>query len=109
MPYPRAYQILGRRQKTSGHGNLGTGPCHVIWSTRRAPTSPDPHISSRPSISPPHRLQTSQKTMSQKFTPSQIATHTTAETGMYLIIDGNVYDVTSLHPHPKQDALNYGN
>ena len=37
-------------------------------------------------------------TATKVITPAEVATHTTAETGMYIIIDGGVYDVTSEFP-----------
>jgi cytochrome b involved in lipid metabolism len=33
--------------------------------------------------------------MSKEFTINEVATHKTADTGMYIVIDNGVYDVTS--------------
>ena len=33
--------------------------------------------------------------MPKVITPAEVATHNTPDTGMYIIIDGGVYDVTS--------------
>lgn len=41
--------------------------------------------------------------MSKTFTPADVATHNTADSGLYIIIDTSVYDVTCtslLNPHP---------
>lgn len=39
--------------------------------------------------------------MSESFTPAQVATHNTADNGLYIIIDTNVYDVTNfIDEHP---------
>ncbi|KIN06380.1 hypothetical protein OIDMADRAFT_17288 [Oidiodendron maius Zn] len=39
--------------------------------------------------------------MSKTFTPADVATHNTADSGLYIIIDTNVYDVTSfVDEHP---------
>ncbi|KAI5858514.1 cytochrome b5-like heme/steroid binding domain-containing protein [Tricharina praecox] len=39
--------------------------------------------------------------MSKTFKPSDVATHKTVETGMYIIIDNGVYDVTGfIDEHP---------
>jgi len=38
--------------------------------------------------------------MSKTFSPSEVAAHKDAENGMYLIIDENVYDVTSMFYFP---------
>ena len=39
--------------------------------------------------------------MSQTFTPADVASHNTAEKGLYIIVDSNVYDVTSfIDEHP---------
>ncbi|KAF8464408.1 putative cytochrome b5 [Kalaharituber pfeilii] len=39
--------------------------------------------------------------MSKVISPSEVAAHTTPETGMYIIIDGGVYDVTRfIDEHP---------
>jgi hypothetical protein len=36
--------------------------------------------------------------MSKQFTPADVASHKDASSGMYIIIDENVYDVTGLSP-----------
>jgi predicted heme/steroid binding protein len=38
--------------------------------------------------------------MSKTFTPAEVAQYKTEEKGIYLIIDGGVYDVTSKPPLP---------
>ncbi|KAJ5591733.1 uncharacterized protein N7459_002102 [Penicillium hispanicum] len=39
--------------------------------------------------------------MSQSFTPADVASHNSAEKGMYIIVDSNVYDVTKfVDEHP---------
>ncbi|KAJ5207213.1 Cytochrome b5 [Penicillium cf. griseofulvum] len=39
--------------------------------------------------------------MSQKFTPAEVAAHKTADEGLYIIIDNNVFDVTKfVDEHP---------
>ncbi|KAJ5990846.1 hypothetical protein N7522_011053 [Penicillium canescens] len=39
--------------------------------------------------------------MSQSFTPADVASHNSAEKGLYIIIDSNVYDVTNfIDEHP---------
>lgn len=39
--------------------------------------------------------------MSQSFTPADVASHNTADKGLYIIIDSNVYDVTNfIDEHP---------
>ncbi|KAI5815769.1 cytochrome b5-like heme/steroid binding domain-containing protein [Pyronema omphalodes] len=39
--------------------------------------------------------------MSKEFTINEVATHKTAETGMYIVIDNGVYDVTKFaDEHP---------
>ncbi|OQE42191.1 hypothetical protein PENCOP_c004G07064 [Penicillium coprophilum] len=39
--------------------------------------------------------------MSQKFTPAEVASHKTADEGLYIIIDNNVFDVTKFaDEHP---------
>ncbi|EKV10721.1 Cytochrome b5, putative [Penicillium digitatum] len=39
--------------------------------------------------------------MSKTFTPAEVASHTTADAGFYIIIDSNVYDVTNfIDEHP---------
>lgn len=39
--------------------------------------------------------------MSQKFTPSAVSQHNSAEKGMYIIVDSSVYDVTNfVDEHP---------
>jgi hypothetical protein len=37
--------------------------------------------------------------MSQTFSVADVATHKDAESGMYIIVDENVYDVTGTPPH----------
>lgn len=32
--------------------------------------------------------------MSKSFTPADVASHNTADAGLYIIVDSNVYDVT---------------
>lgn len=43
--------------------------------------------------------------MSKTFSPSEVAAHKDAENGMYLIIDENVYDVTSMFHFPFLSQL----
>ncbi|KAJ6050025.1 hypothetical protein N7499_011394 [Penicillium canescens] len=39
--------------------------------------------------------------MSQSFTPADVASHNSAEKGLYIIVDSNVYDVTNfIDEHP---------
>lgn len=39
--------------------------------------------------------------MSKTFTPAEVASHKTADAGLYIIIDSNVYDVTNfVDEHP---------
>ncbi|CAG8229753.1 unnamed protein product [Penicillium salamii] len=39
--------------------------------------------------------------MSQTFTPADVATHNTADKGLYIIVDSNVFDVTTfIDEHP---------
>lgn len=39
--------------------------------------------------------------MSKTFTPAEVASHKTADAGLYIIIDNNVYDVTNfVDEHP---------
>jgi cytochrome b involved in lipid metabolism len=39
--------------------------------------------------------------MSKTFTPADVATHNKPDTGLYIIVDSNVYDVTSANdPDP---------
>lgn len=39
--------------------------------------------------------------MSQSFTPADVASHNSADNGMYIIVDNNVYDVTKfVDEHP---------
>ncbi|OJJ31757.1 hypothetical protein ASPWEDRAFT_43733 [Aspergillus wentii DTO 134E9] len=39
--------------------------------------------------------------MSKSFTPTEVANHKTADKGLYIIIDTNVYDVTNfVDEHP---------
>ena len=39
--------------------------------------------------------------MSKTFTPADVASHNTAEKGLYIIVDTNVYDVTKfVDEHP---------
>jgi len=39
--------------------------------------------------------------MSKTFAPSDVASHTTPDSGMYIMIDSNVYDVTNfIDEHP---------
>jgi cytochrome b involved in lipid metabolism len=39
--------------------------------------------------------------MSQTFTPADVASHNSADKGMYIIVDSNVYDVTNfIDEHP---------
>ncbi|KAJ5232741.1 Cytochrome b5 [Penicillium chermesinum] len=39
--------------------------------------------------------------MSKSFTPAEVASHKTADTGLYIIIDSSVYDVTNfVDEHP---------
>jgi cytochrome b involved in lipid metabolism len=39
--------------------------------------------------------------MSQSFTPADVASHNSAEKGLYIIVDNNVYDVTNfIDEHP---------
>jgi hypothetical protein len=38
--------------------------------------------------------------MSKSFSVADVATHKDAESGMYIIIDENVYDVAGLSPFP---------
>lgn len=39
--------------------------------------------------------------MSKTFTPAEVANHKTADQGLYIIIDNNVYDVTKfVDEHP---------
>lgn len=39
--------------------------------------------------------------MSQSFTPADVASHNSADKGMYIIVDSNVYDVTEfVDEHP---------
>ncbi|KAJ5295216.1 hypothetical protein PENANT_c001G03881 [Penicillium antarcticum] len=39
--------------------------------------------------------------MSQSFTPADVAAHNTADKGLYIIVDSNVYDVTNfIDEHP---------
>ena len=33
--------------------------------------------------------------MSKSLTPAEVAEHTTAENGMYIIVDDGIYDITS--------------
>jgi cytochrome b involved in lipid metabolism len=39
--------------------------------------------------------------MSQTFTPADVASHNSADKGLYIIVDNNVYDVTNfVDEHP---------
>ncbi|PGH01204.1 pre-mRNA-splicing factor ATP-dependent RNA helicase DHX16 [Blastomyces parvus] len=39
--------------------------------------------------------------MSKSFTPAEVAQHSKPDTGMYIIVDSNVYDITNfLDEHP---------
>ncbi|KAJ5770739.1 uncharacterized protein N7511_002790 [Penicillium nucicola] len=39
--------------------------------------------------------------MSQSFTPADVAAHNSADKGLYIIVDNNVYDVTNfIDEHP---------
>jgi cytochrome b involved in lipid metabolism len=39
--------------------------------------------------------------MSQTFSPADVASHNTAEKGLYIIVDNNVFDVTKfIDEHP---------
>lgn len=39
--------------------------------------------------------------MSKSFTPADVASHNTADNGLYIIVDSNVYDVTEfINEHP---------
>ncbi|OQD70127.1 hypothetical protein PENDEC_c026G00224 [Penicillium decumbens] len=39
--------------------------------------------------------------MSQSFTPADVASHNSADKGLYIIVDNNVYDVTNfIDEHP---------
>jgi cytochrome b involved in lipid metabolism len=44
--------------------------------------------------------KTKPKKMSKTFTPADVATHKDASSGLYIIIDDGVYDVTSTFPLP---------
>ena len=52
--------------------------------------------------------------MSKSFSVADVATHKDGESGMYIIIDENVYDVAGLSPSPSSPLLhiflsvNYG-
>ena len=48
--------------------------------------------------------------MSQSFTPADVASHNSADNGMYIIVDNNVYDVTKFvdeHPGGANALFNF--
>ncbi|KAI9641848.1 hypothetical protein NHQ30_009715 [Ciborinia camelliae] len=53
-----------------------------------------------PSTTSTNTSRTARGKMSKTFSPSEVAAHKDAENGMYLIIDENVYDVTSISSSP---------
>lgn len=80
---------------------LGLGPASTLLSLLSAFKRHLLSIHKLPSDPIFNPQSTHKPTMSQTFSPADVASHNSADKGMYIIVDTNVYDVTKfVDEHP---------